>query len=141
MFENMSLNTCLRSKICLYTYGISDLLIYHLQTKDVQLDSFTLKTGPFSFHLLQFFPFVGLLAPSNLPICIIIKTNNCIEKPRIPLVWVINFWHNHSRNKNSVWFPNPVLFWCNGKFCVSKKWNCQAVCFLKTELRKYIWFK
>lgn len=59
--KSVCLKMCLQTycvsdlKMFLYIHGISDLLIYHLQTKDVQLDSLSLKAGLFSFHLLHLF--------------------------------------------------------------------------------------
>lgn len=142
VFENVSLNMCLRSEnksLQTWYFRSSHLLSTN---KGCSIGPFHPQNRAFQFSSFTFiFPFVGLLCPSNPPICIIIKTNNCIEKHRIPLVWKGNFWHNHSRSKNSVRFPNPDLFWCKEIFCASKKWNCQAVCFLNTELKKNIWFK
>lgn len=127
MFENVSLNMCLRSENkSLHTWYFRSS---HLPStnKGCSTGLFCPHNKAFQFSSFTFiFPFVGLIAPSNLLICTIIKTNNITEKPRIPLVWIANFWHKHSRSKNSVWFPNPDHFGIKEILCVSKKWNCQA---------------
>lgn len=123
-------------------------IFYHFQTKDVQLYSFPFRTGPFNFHysfmldwklfllLHLFFLLLAYLTFHTLPIPIVIRTKNAlnsIEKPWIPLVWILHFWHNmslvllHPRSKNSAMLLNTDLFCGNEVFSTSKISNCQAV--------------
>lgn len=130
----------------MYTLCTSDFLPF--PNKGCSAVLFPFRTGPFNFHysfmldwklvllLHLFFLLLAYLPFHTLPIPIVIRTKNAlnsIEKPWIPLVWILHFWHNMNlvllcpRSKNSAMLPNTDLFCGNEVFSASKISKCQAV--------------